>query len=68
VNTGVLLRMVRILSVLIWRLNKRLRLVGKTALFDVDSYIIKHIYCTVIMSTNCLLDSNYLNIIHILLG
>jgi len=68
VNTGVLLRMVRILSVLIWRLNKRLRLVGKTALFDVDSYIIKHTYCTVIMSTNCLLDSNYLNIIHILLG
>jgi hypothetical protein len=37
VNTGVLLRMVRILSVLIWRLNKRLRSDGKTASFDMDS-------------------------------
>ena len=37
-NTGVLLRIVRILSVLMWMLNKGLRLIGKTALFDVDSY------------------------------
>ena len=67
-NTGVLLRMERFLSVLMWRLNKELHLVGKTALFDMDSYTIKHTYCTVIMSTICLLDSHYLNIIHILLG
>jgi len=55
VNTGVLLRMVRILSVLMWELNKGLRLVGKTALFDMDSYTIKRTYCTVILSTICLL-------------
>ena len=36
-----LLRMVRILSVLMWGLNKGLRLVRKTALFDIDSYTIK---------------------------
>ena len=42
-NTGVLLRMVRILSVLMWMLNKGLRLVRKTALFDVDSYNINRI-------------------------
>ena len=39
-NTGVLLRMVRILSILMWRLNKGLRLVRETALLDVDSYTI----------------------------
>ena len=39
-NTGVLLRMVRILSILIWRLNKGLRLVVKTASFDIDNYTI----------------------------
>ena len=59
--------MVRILSVLMWELNKGLRLVGKAASFDMDSYTIKHTYCTVIMSTICLLDSHSLNIIHILL-
>jgi hypothetical protein len=67
VNTGVLLRMVRILSVLMWRLNKGLRLVGKTALFDVDSYTIKRTCCTVNMSTICLLILFYVNYIHILL-
>lgn len=36
-----LLRMLRILSVIMWGLNKRLHLVGKTALFDMDSYTIK---------------------------
>ena len=50
-NTGVLLRMVRILSVLMWELNKGLRLVGKTALFDMDSYTIKRTFCNGNMST-----------------
>jgi len=59
VNTGVLLRMVRILSVLMWELNKGLRLVGKTALFDMDSYTIKRTYCTVILSTIIKLFKNY---------
>jgi len=67
VNTGVLLRMVRILSVLIWRLNKRLRLVGKTALFDMDSYTIKRTFCKGNMSTICLLNIFYVNNFHILL-
>jgi hypothetical protein len=40
VNTGVLLRMGRILSILMWRLSKGLRLVGKPTLFDKDSYTI----------------------------
>ena len=67
-NTGVFLRIVRILSVVMWGLNKGLRSDGKTALFDMVSYTIKRAYCTVILSTICLLEPNYLNIIHILLA
>lgn len=39
-NTGVFLRIVRILSVVMWGLNKGLRSDGKTALFDMASYTI----------------------------
>ena len=48
-NTGVLLRMVRFLSVLVWELNKGLRLVVKTAMFDMDSYTIKRTFCTLFL-------------------
>jgi len=51
---------------LMWELNTGLRLVVKTALFDMDSYTIKRTFCTVNMSTNCLLTSVYKNNIHIL--
>ena len=39
-NTGVLFRMVRILSIRVWELNKGLRLVGTPTLFNMDSYTI----------------------------
>ena len=48
-KTGVLLRMVGILSILMWELNTGLRLVVKTALFDMDSYTIKRTFCTLFL-------------------